>query len=90
MLITKPVTTLLSMPVYTDDGNYFGVVEEAVISSNKVYGWRIKATKNSKLGKVLGGAKGVVVPHMLVKSIGEVMIISKTAVPASDMPEEEE
>lgn len=90
MLITKPVTTMFSMPVYTDDGNYFGNVEEAVITANKVYGWRIKATKNSKLGKVLGGAKGVIVPHQLVKSVGEVMIISKTAVPASDMPEDEE
>ena len=90
MLTTKPVTNVFNMPVYTDDGNYFGNVEEAVITSNKVYGWRIKATKNSKLGKVLGGAKGVIVPHQLVKSVGEVMIISKAAVPASDMPEEEQ
>jgi len=33
--------------------------------------------------------KGVIVPHQLVKSIGDVMIISKAAVPSYN-PEEEE
>lgn len=90
MLVTKPVTSVFNMPVYTDDGTYFGSIEEAVIAVNKVHGWRIKATKNSRLGKILGGAKGVVVPHQLVKAVGDIMIISKTAVPTSDDGEEEE
>lgn len=84
MLMTKPVTEVFNMPVYTDDGNYFGNVEEAVLVSNRVHGWRIKATKNSKLGKIIGGAKGVIVPHQMVKSIGQVMIISRTAVPVTE------
>jgi sporulation protein YlmC with PRC-barrel domain len=31
---------------------------------------------------VLGSAKGVIVPHQLVKSVGDIMIISKAAVPS--------
>ncbi|MBI5797633.1 PRC-barrel domain-containing protein [Candidatus Woesearchaeota archaeon] len=80
-LKTRNVTDIYSMQVFTDAGDYFGDVEEAVLASNKVAGWRIKATKNSYLSRVLGGAKGVVVPHQLVKAVGDVMIISKNAVP---------
>ena len=36
----------------------------------------------SFLNKVLGSAKGVIVPHQLVKSIGDIMIISRAAVPS--------
>ena len=69
------------MRVFTDSGDYFGDVEECIISNNKIFGWRVRATKNSFLNKVLGNAKGVIVPHPLVKSIGDIVIISKTAVP---------
>ena len=56
----------------------------------KIFGWRVRATKNSFLSGVLGSAKGVIVPHQLVKSIGDVMIISKAAVPnfSHDEPQE--
>ena len=68
--------------VFTDSGEYFGDVEESILTSNKVFGWRVRATKNSFLNKVLGSAKGVIVPNQLVKSIGDIMIISKAAVPS--------
>ena len=42
------------------------------------------------MNKVLGNAKGVIVPHQLVKSIGDIVIISKSAVPAYNPDEEEE
>lgn len=80
-LKTRNVTDIYNMQVFTDAGDYFGDVEEAVLASNKVAGWRIKATKNSYLARILGGARGVVVPHQLVKAVGDVMIISKNAVP---------
>jgi len=86
-LKTKKVTQSYDMRVFTDDGFYFGDIEEAVISSNKVFGWRVKSTKNSYLTKVLGGAKGVIVPHQLVRAVGDVFIISKSAIPSS-APEE--
>lgn len=84
MIKTKRVTEVFGMPVYTDEGFYYGDVEEAVLQGNKVAGWRIKATRNSHLSRVLGGAKGVTVPHQLVRSIGDILIISKSAMPAPD------
>lgn len=89
MLKLKKVTETYDMKVFTDSGDYFGDIEETILTQTKVFGWRVKATKNSFLNKVLGSAKGVIVPHQLVKSIGDVMIISKAAVP-SYSPEEED
>jgi sporulation protein YlmC with PRC-barrel domain len=77
----KKISETYEMRVFTDSGDYFGDVEESILSNNKVFGWRVRATKNSFLNKVLGNAKGVIVPHQLVKSIGDIMIISKSAVP---------
>ena len=77
----KRISETYDMRVFTDSGDYFGDVEEAILTANKVFGWRVRATKNSFLTKILGNAKGVIVPHQLVKSIGDVMIISKAAVP---------
>lgn len=88
MLKMKKITETFDMRVFTDGGDYFGDIEETIITSNKVFGWRVKATKNSFLNKVLGSAKGVIVPHQLVKSIGDIMIISKSAVPSYN-PEED-
>lgn len=82
MLKLLNVTDVYGMQVFTDAGDYFGDIEEAYLVSNKVSGWRIKATRNSFLTKILGGAKGVVVPHNMVKSIGDVMLISRAAIPA--------
>jgi len=70
------------MSVYTDNGLYFGEIEEVIMHTNKVFGWRIKATKTSYLNQILGGAKGVIVPHQLVKAVSDIMIISKAAVPS--------
>jgi len=81
MLKMQRISESYDMKVFTDDGDYFGDIEEAVLTKTKVAGWRVKATKNSFLTKVLGTAKGVIVPHQLVKSMGDIMIISKAAVP---------
>nr|MCK4930432.1 PRC-barrel domain-containing protein [Nanoarchaeota archaeon] len=88
MLKMKRISETYEMRVFTDTGDYFGDVEEAILTQNKVFGWRVRATKNSFLNKVLGSAKGVIVPHQLVKSLGDIMIISKSAVPSYG-PEEE-
>ena len=76
------------MKVFTDSGDFFGEVEEAILTTTKVFGWKIRATKDSFLNRVLGSAKGVIVPHQLVKSIGDVMIISKAAIPSYSHEEE--
>lgn len=88
MLKMKRITESFDMKVFTDEGDYFGDIEEAMLTQTKVYGWRIRATKNSFLTKVLGTAKGVIVPHQLVKAIGDIMIISKAAVPSYGGEEE--
>lgn len=82
MLKMKRVSETYDMKVFTDTGDYFGDVEESILATNKVFGWRVRATKNSFLTKVLGSAKGVIVPHQLVKAIGDIIIISKAAVPS--------
>jgi len=81
MLKVKRMTQIYDMKVFTDSGEYFGDIEESILSANKIFGWKVRATKNSSLHKILGGARGVIVPHKLVKAVGDVMIISKTAVP---------
>ena len=82
ILKVRKITDSYEMPVYTDSGDYFGNIEETIITSNKISGWRVKATRDSFLNKVLGGAKGVIVPHQLVKAIGDIIIISKSAIPS--------
>lgn len=90
MLKMKRITATYDMKVFTDTGDYFGDIEESIVTQNKVFGWRVRSTKNSFLNKVLGSAKGVIVPHQLVKSIGDIMIISKAAVPSYNQEEDAE
>ena len=82
MLKLMKLSETYNMKVFTDTGEYFGDIEESILTKTKLFGWRVRATKNSFLSKVLGSAKGVIVPHQLVKSIGDIMIISRAAVPS--------
>jgi sporulation protein YlmC with PRC-barrel domain len=81
MLKLRKISDVYDMKVFDDIGNYMGEIEEAIISLNKVFGWRVKATKSSSLNRILGGAKGVIVPQKFVKAIGDIMIVSKQAIP---------
>jgi len=87
MLKLKKISETYDMKVFTDTGDYFGDIEEVILTQTRVFGWRVRASKNSLLNKFLGSAKGVIVPHQLVKSTGDIMIISKAAIP-SYSPEE--
>ncbi|MDP2750430.1 MAG: PRC-barrel domain-containing protein [Nanoarchaeota archaeon] len=84
----KKVSETFEMKVFTDGGDYFGDVDECLLGNNKVSAWRIRATKGSSLSKSLGSAKGVIVPHQLVKSIGDIMIINRNAAPSYSEEEE--
>lgn len=88
MLKMRRLSDTYNMKVFTDAGDYFGDIEESILTKTKVFGWRVRATKNSYLSQVLGSAKGVIVPHQLVKAMGDIMIISRAAVPSYN-PEEE-
>jgi sporulation protein YlmC with PRC-barrel domain len=89
MLKMKRISEMYDLKVFTDSGDYFGDIEESIVTKNRIFGWRVKSTRNSYLNKVLGSAKGVIVPHQLVKAIGDIMVISKSAV-RSYNPEDEE
>ncbi len=83
----KKITEVMGTKVYTDSGDYFGEVEEANLSENKIDGWRIKVS--GSVISLIGGAKGVIIPHQFVRSISDIFIINKSALPNPDSDIEE-
>ena len=79
----RKISDVISLKVYTDSGEYFGELEEANLSENKIDGWRINV--GGAVTGLIGGARGVIVPHQFVKAISDVFIINKSALPSSDM-----
>lgn len=90
MLKMKKVSETYDLRVFTDSGEYFGDIEDSIVAGNKVSGWKVKATKNSFLSRVLGSAKGVIVPHQMVRAVGDILIVSRNAVPSGGPSAEEE
>lgn len=84
MLNLMDVSKTYGLKVFTDVGEYFGDIDEVIIQNNKVFGWKIKATRDSYLNRTISGAKGVIVPHQLVKAASDIMIISKAAIPSGE------
>lgn len=86
MIRFKRISETQDMTVFVENGDYFGEVEGTLLTMRKVTAWKIRATKNSILEKVFrtGGqsGKGVIVPHSLVKAVGDIIIISKGAIPS--------
>ncbi len=82
MLRIKKVSEVIGKHVYTAEGDYFGIIEEVNLADNKIEGWRIRV--GSGLSALYGGARGVVIPHQFVKSIGDVFVISKVNVPSRE------
>ncbi len=81
MLKIKRISDVIGRRVYTDSGDLFGVVEELNLVDNKIDGWRIVVSRESNMSEVLGGARGIIVPHQFIKAIGDIVIINKNAVP---------
>ena len=90
MLKIKKISEMIGMRVFTDSGDFFGEVEEANLVENKIESWRLRVARDSNVSAYLGGAKGMIVPHQFVKSVGDVVIISKAAVPAASSEETSE
>lgn len=84
----KKITDVIGTKVYTDSGDYFGEIEEANLVENKVDGWRIKVGGN--IVSLIGGARGVIIPHQFVKAISDIFIINKSALPSPSETELEE
>ncbi len=81
MLKIKKLGEVVGKRVYTDSGDLFGVVEEINLIDNKIDGWRIVIARESEMVQVLGGARGIIVPHQFIKAIGDIIIINRNAVP---------
>ncbi len=75
----KKISEVIGSKVFTDGGDFFGSIEEANLSENKIDGWRIKV--DGSMASLLSGARGVIIPHQFVKAISDVFIISKGALP---------
>ncbi|PIN93013.1 hypothetical protein COU54_04645 [Candidatus Pacearchaeota archaeon CG10_big_fil_rev_8_21_14_0_10_31_24] len=82
MLRIKKVSEVIGKYVYTSEGDYFGQIEEVSLVDNKVDGWRIKVGQS--FTRIIGGAKGVVIPHQFVKSIGDIFIVNKASLPSGN------
>lgn len=88
MLRIKKINATLGKKVYTDLGDFFGEVEEAILTENKIDSWRIRVSRD--MVSQLNGARGVIIPHQFVKAVGDVLIINKASLPIMDeMPEEQ-
>ncbi len=83
----KKITEVIGTKVYTDSGDYFGEIEEVNLFENKIDGWRIKV--GGSVASLIGGARGVIIPHQFVKAISDIFIINKTALPSSESGLEE-
>jgi len=81
MLKIKRISEVIGRRVFTDAGDFFGTIEEVNLVDNKIDGWKIIVSRASGLNSMLGGARGIIVPHQFVKAIGDVIVISKNAVP---------
>jgi sporulation protein YlmC with PRC-barrel domain len=79
----RKISEVVGFKVFTDGGDFFGQVEEANLFENKIESWRIRVGGN--VGAIMGGARGVIVPHQFVRAINDVFIISKGALPTSEM-----
>ena len=82
MLKIKKISEVIGKRVFTDAGEFFGEIEEANLYDNKIDGWKIRV--RGVMSSLLGGAKGVIIPHQFVKAIGDVFIVSKTSLPSRE------
>ena len=49
---------------------------------NKIDGWKIRV--GGSMISMVGGARGVIIPHQFVKAISDVFIINRTALPSQE------
>lgn len=82
MLKIKKITDVIGKKVFTDNGDFFGEIEESNLVENRVESWRIRIANS--MGHFLGGARGVIIPHQFVKSVGDVVIISRANLPLDE------
>ena len=75
----KKISEVIGTKVHTDSGAYFGEIEEVNLHENKIDGWRIRV--GGGITSLIGGARGVIIPHQFVRAISDIVIINKAALP---------
>ena len=71
----KRITDVYEMKVFTDQGYFFGEIEEALIEENRIKSWKIKAVPGSLLSSKVKDAKGVIIPQKFFKAFGDIIIV---------------
>jgi len=87
VLNIRKISETTRSKVYTEDGYFLGEVEDAIISDNKIYGWKIRVL-DPDLSK--RGIRGIIAPHQLIKAMGQIWIISKAVYSVKSTSEKEE
>ncbi|MBR9679739.1 MAG: hypothetical protein GOU99_01660 [Candidatus Altiarchaeota archaeon] len=85
----KSISETYGRTVYTDDGNFFGKIQDAVVGKHSVHGWVVQITSESILKKTVPTVKAVIVPHKAVRAIGDVFLISGALDVPSPEPDSE-
>jgi len=78
----RKISEVIGSKVFTDNGEFFGEIEEANLADNRIDGWRIRVGRG--LNSFIGGARGVIIPHNFVRAISDVFIITKSALPSNE------
>ncbi len=84
-ITVKDVADMFGKDVFTGKGFYCGKVSdlEFDLARFKIRSLVIEAARNSFLGKMVGGKKGIIVPYPMVQSIGDVVIIKHVVSPTT-------
>lgn len=82
------ISDVVGMKIFTDGGDFIGTVEEANLIENKLDSWKVRIARDSGVSAMLSGARGLIIPHQYVKAFGEVVLISKAAIPETEMRED--
>ncbi|MEM4703131.1 MAG: hypothetical protein QXP53_01465 [Candidatus Pacearchaeota archaeon] len=84
MLRILKISEVVGMKVFTDGGDFVGVIEEANLLGNRLESWRVRVARESNIVPYLSGARGLIIPQQYIKAFGEVVIISRSAVPTRE------
>ncbi len=77
-IAVKDIQEMFNKDVFTSKGVYCGRITdmELDLSRFKVRSLVIEAAKNSSLGKLVGGKKGIIVPYPVVQAVGDVVLVN--------------
>jgi len=82
----KKISEMKGMLVYTDLGEYFGKINGVNFEESRVGSWIVSL---GDIASSLMSTRGVIIPNQYVKAIGDIFIITKSALPSQEIKTEE-